>query len=100
MAYWLPDDDQFTSPTVSVDRGKLHFEARYNYESLDTASGWIGYNTRFGDTVSVDFTPMLGIVSGDISGIAPGYHLTIGWRAFELYSEGEYVFDRDNHSDS
>jgi len=100
MAYWLPDDDQFTSPTVSVDRGKLHVEARYNYESLDTFSGWMGYNTSFGDVVSVDFTPMLGIVSGDISGIAPGYHLTVGWRAFEFYSEGEYVFDRDNHSDS
>ena len=100
MAYWLPDDDQFTSPTVSVDRAKLHLEARYNYESLDTASGWIGYNTSFGDTVSVDFTPMVGIVSGDISGIAPGYHLTVGWRAFEFYSEGEYVFDRDNRSDS
>lgn len=100
MAYWLPDDDPFTSPTVSVDRGKLHVEARYNYESLDTFSGWMGYNTRFGDAVSVDFTPMLGIVSGSISGIAPGYHLTVGWRAFEFYSESEYVFDRDNHSDS
>lgn len=100
MAYWLPDDDQFTSPTVSIDRGGLHLEARYNYESLDTTSAWMGYNTSFGDTVSVDFTPMLGIVSGDISGIAPGYHLTVGWRAFEFYSEGEYVFDRDDHSDS
>lgn len=100
MAYWLPDDDQFTSPTVQVDRGKLHIEARYNYESFNTGSGWVGYNTSFGDTVTVDFTAMLGVISGDISGIAPGYHLTVGWRALEFYSEGEYVFDRDSHSNS
>jgi hypothetical protein len=100
MAYWLPDDDQFTSPTVNFDRGKLHLEARYNYESFDTASVWMGYNSSFGDSVSVDFTPMIGLVTGDISGIAPGYHLTVGWRAFEFYSEGEYVFDQDDSSDS
>jgi len=100
MAYWLPDDDQFTSPSVFFDRGKLHLEARYNYESIDTASVWLGYNTRFGDTVSVDFTPMLGLVTGEIDGIAPGYHLTVDWRALEFYSEGEYVFDQDNSSNS
>jgi hypothetical protein len=100
MAYWLPDDDQFTSPTFLVDRGKLHLEARYNYENLNTASGWVGYNTHFGNTLSVEFTPMLGLVSGDTNGIAPGYHLTVDWRSFELYSEGEYVFDRDDSSDS
>jgi len=100
MAYWLPDDDQFTAPTLLVDRGKLHLEARYNYENLDTASVWVGYNAGFGDSLSVDFTPMLGVVSGDTNGIAPGYHLTIGWRSFDFYSEGEYVFDQDDRSDS
>jgi len=98
MVYWLPGDDQFTSPTVFVDRGKLHLEARYNYENLNTASVWMGYNTQYGDTISVDFTPMLGVVSGDTNGIAPGYHLTIGWRSFDFYSEGEYVFDQDDRS--
>ena len=100
MAYWLPDDEQFTSPTVYVDRGNLHFEARYNYENMDTASVWTGYNSSFGDAVSVDFTPMIGLAWGDTNGIAPGYHLTVDWRALEFYSEGEYVFDRDDSSDS
>ena len=100
MAYWLPDDDRFTSPTVLFDHGKLHLEGRYNYESIDTASVWMGYNSSFGETVSVDFTPMIGFVTGNTDGIAPGYHLTVGWRAFEFYSEGEYVFDRDDSSES
>jgi len=100
MAYWLPDDDMFTAPTLLIDRGKLHLEARYNYENLNTASVWLGYNTRFGHNISVNFTPMLGVVSGDTNGIAPGYHLTVDWRAFEFYSEAEYVLDRDDHSDS
>jgi hypothetical protein len=100
LAYWLPDGDRFTAPTVAFDRGKLHLEARYNYENLNTTSGWVGYNSHFGDAISVEFTPMLGFVSGDTNGIAPGYHLTIGWRVFDFYTEGEYVFDRDDHSDS
>lgn len=100
MAYWLPEDDFFTSPTLVADRGKLHLEGRYNYENLNTGSAWAGYNAHFGDAVSVDFTPMLGLVSGDTNGIAPGYHLAIGWRAFDFYTEGEYVFDRDDRSDS
>ena len=28
-------------------------------------------------------------------GVAPGYKGTLGWRALEFYSEGEYVFTSD-----
>ncbi len=100
FAYWPADDDNYRSPSVSVDRDNLHLEGRYNYESLNTASLWLGYNYSFGDTVAVEFTPMIGGVFGDTSGIAPGYHLAMGWQAFDFYSEGEYVFDRDERTDS
>ena len=100
FAYWPSDDDNYRSPSVSADRGRLHLEGRYNYESLNTASLWLGYNSSFGDTVAVEFTPMIGGVFGDTSGIAPGYHLSMGWQAFDFYSEGEYVFDRDERAGS
>jgi len=29
--------------------------------------------------------------------VAPGYHLTLGYKKFELYSEGEYLFDTNSH---
>jgi hypothetical protein len=42
---------------------------------------------------------MFGVVWGDTDGVAPGYELTLGWRGFELYSEGEYVFDFHDSQD-
>ena len=43
---------------------------------------------------------MLGGVFGDTTGIAPGYKGSLSWWKLELYSEGEYVFDTGNSSDS
>jgi hypothetical protein len=99
-AYSPPDSQSYLQPTLRADRGKLHLEARYNYEALNTSSVWIGYNTSFGDELKLDLTPMLGVVFGKTNGLAPGYELTLGWRKFQLYSEGEYVFDKDVSSDS
>ena len=98
--YVVPDDSNYVQPTFTADRGWLHLEARYNYEALDAGSAWIGYNTSGGETVEWEFTPMLGGVFGDTTGIAPGYKGSLGWRGLELYSEGEYVFDTGNSSDS
>ena len=36
--YILPDDDDYVQPTVTADRGRLHFESRYNYEGRDSVS--------------------------------------------------------------
>jgi len=91
--YFFPDD--FISlPVLQADKNKLHLEARYNYEDLETFSGWIGYNFSGGDDVfSYTFTPMLGGVVGSTDGIAPGLEFTITYKNFELYSEMENVFD-------
>jgi hypothetical protein len=43
---------------------------------------------------------MLGGVFGETTGIAPGYAGTLSWWKLELYSEGEYLFDTDNSSQS
>jgi hypothetical protein len=43
---------------------------------------------------------MLGGVFGETSGIAPGYKGSLGWWRLELYSEGEYVIDTGDTSDS
>lgn len=103
MAYtYFTDDGDYVQPTITADRGSLHLEARYNYEDRDTGSVWIGsnFNLRFGEEVTWDVTPMIGGVFGETNGVAPGYHSTLGWRKFELYSEGEYVFDTDDSEDS
>jgi len=98
--YIVPDDRDYVQPTQTADRGWLHLEARYNYEALDTSSLWIGCNLGVGDKLVLEFTPMLGGVFGSTAGIAPGYKGTLSWWKLELNTEGEYLFDTDNSSDS
>jgi hypothetical protein len=98
--YVVPDDTNFVQPTFTADRGWLHLEARYNYEALDTGSAWLGYNFSGGDTLAWEFTPMIGAVFGDTTGVAPGYKGSLSWKKLELYSEGEVVFDTGSSSDS
>jgi len=98
--YIVPDDREYVQPTVKADRDWLHLEARYNYEDQDTTSAWIGYNFSFGDELTLDFTPMIGGVLGRTEGVAPGYEFTLAWRGIELYSEGEFLIDTEDSSDS
>jgi hypothetical protein len=101
--YVVDGDRDYVQPTITADHDWLHLEARYNYEALDTASVWIGYNfsgTAGGEKLAWEFTPMLGGVFGDTDGIAPGYKGSLSWWKLELYSEGEYVIDAHDSSDS
>jgi hypothetical protein len=98
--YLVPDSREYVQPTFTADRGWLHLEVRYNYEDLETGSAWVGYNFSAGDKLTLEFTPMLGGVFGNTTGIAPGYIGTLGWWKLELYTEGEYVIDTGNSSDS
>ena len=91
--YIVPNDQEYVQPTVIADRGWLHLEARYNYENLETGSAWVGYNFSGGEKLEWEFTPMLGGVFGNTTGIAPGYRLSLTYWKFELSSEGEFVFD-------
>lgn len=98
--YIVPEDRDYVQPTVTAEYGRLHLEARYNYESLDTASAWIGWRFSGGDKLALEITPMMGGVFGDTKGIAPGYKGSLSWRKLELYSESEYLFDLGASSDS
>jgi hypothetical protein len=98
--YIVPNSHEYVQPTITADRGWLHLEARYNYEDQETGSVWLGYNFSFGDKLTVELTPMLGGVFGNTTGIAPGYKASISYWKLNLYTEGEYVFDVGNTSDS
>ncbi len=91
--YLVPASRDYVQPTITADRSWLHLEARYNYENLETGSAWVGRNFGGGEKLAWEFTPMLGGVFGDTTGIAPGYKGSLSWWKLELYSEGEYVCD-------
>lgn len=91
--YIVPDEESYAQPTFMGDRGKLHVEARYNYEALRTGSLWVGYNWSVGKKVALEATPMIGGVLGNVNGVAPGLKFTVTRKKVELYSENEYVVD-------
>ena len=96
--YFVPDDSNYANPNFTADRGWLHLEARYNYEAQKTGSLWLGRNFSFGDKLTLEVTPMVGGVFGDLNGIAPGYNLSLSYWKVELSSQSEYVFDLEHRS--
>lgn len=90
--YFIPNDF-LVMPVVSYDKGRLHLEARYNYEDLKTASFWAGYNFELGNKLKLEATPMLGLAFGQTDGIAPGIEFTLSYSKFYLYHETEYLFN-------
>ena len=100
FGYLVPDDQSYGSPTFTADHQWLHLEARYNYENQQTGSLWAGYNFSVGHRVTLEVTPMFGVVFGKTTGVAPGYNLALGYRKIELISQGEYVVDTGDTSNS
>lgn len=92
-AYFVPDVDAFGVGVATADRGPLHLEARWQYEAADTVSVWAGASFGGGAALEWTLTPLLGLVLGDLDGVAPGYKGSLRWKALQLWSEGEYVFD-------
>lgn len=99
-AYFPPEDDAYLQPTVTADHDWLHLEARHNYEALESASLWVGYNFSVGEKVTFEGTALMGGVFGATVGVAPGYKAALSWTKLALYSEGEYLFDTNDSADS
>jgi hypothetical protein len=98
--YDVPNGQSFASPTFTADNHALHLEARYNYESLQTGSLWVGYNLSVGKKLILEATPMVGGVFGKINGIAPGLELTATYKKVQLYSANEYIFGTNTKASS
>jgi hypothetical protein len=96
--YLVQNGRDYVNPNLVADHGWLHLEARYNYEAIKTGSLWLGYNFSFGKKLAFEATPMFGGVFGDITGIAPGYTVSISYEPIEFFTQGEYFFDAGNRS--
>lgn len=94
-----PGSEDRLTPILYADRGPLHLELRYNYEDLETAAFFAGWNFERGEELTTSITPMLGLVAGDTDGIAPGLELDLGWRRLAWYAEMEYLFDFEDRDD-
>jgi len=91
--YVVPHSRDYVNPNFTADRAWLHLEGRYNDEAWETGSLWVGYNFSTGERLVFEITPMLGGVFGNLTGVAPGWNLSLSYKRFMLSSQSEYVFD-------
>ena len=97
--YAMRDQSDFGVGVAALNRGPLHIEARYNYESRDAGSAFAGWNFSGGDTVTFQVTPIIGALFGAERGVVPGFEASVGFGPLDLYVEAEYVAFRDHHED-
>ena len=93
LYYVLPDDRNYVQPMFTARGGRLHVEARYNYEDLHTTSIFGGWAFGGGSEFTWEAIPMLGAVVGQTDGLAPACSVTLAWKELSVYSENEYVVD-------
>ncbi len=92
--------ENYTSAIATADRGPLHFEARYNYESIGARSAFVGWTFSGGESVTWELTPLLGGAWGTTRAFVPGLEATLTWGALDLYVEAEYVVYGNAHADN
>ena len=94
--YSFPHEEDVFTPILYLDYNALHFELRYNYEDRKTASFFGGYRFETGGKVELGITPIVGFVTGNTKGVAPGLEIDIVFNKFDFYSESEWLFDLDD----
>jgi len=92
--------DNYTSAIAAADRGALHLEARYNYESVGARSAFVGWTFAGGETVTWELTPLLGGAWGTTRAFVPGFEASLAWGRVDFYVEAEYVRDSTDRDDS
>ncbi len=92
--------ENYTSGIGAADRGPLHLEARYNYESIGARSAFVGWTFSGGDAITWEVTPLLGGAWGSVHAFVPAVEASLSWRQFDFYVEAEAVRDNHEHSDS
>jgi hypothetical protein len=92
--------DNYTSAIAVADRGPLHLEARYNYESVGARSAFVGWTFSGGESITWELTPLLGGAWGSTQAFVPALEASVAWKKFDFYIEAEYVSDSHQHSDS
>jgi hypothetical protein len=98
--YVVRNEREYVNPTFTADREWLHVEGRYNYEAINTGSVWLGWNFSAGEKLVLEVTPMVGGVFGNLTGIAPGYSLSLTYKQVEFFTQGEYFFDAANREEN
>jgi len=91
--YAMRDQPDFSMGVATLERGRLHLEARYNYEGRDAASAFAGWKLEGGDEVRWQVTPIAGVLFNKARGAALGFEAAVSAGRFDAYVEAEGVRD-------
>ena len=100
LHYAMRDEPDFHVGVASLERGRLRFEARYNYEARDAGSVFVGWKFAGGEQLTWQITPIAGVLFGSTKALIPGLEASVAWRTLDAYVEAEYVSDLEHHADS
>jgi hypothetical protein len=92
--------ENYTSAIAVADRGPMHLEARYNYESVGARSAFVGWTFSGGEAITWELTPLLGGAWGSAQAFVPGLEASAAWKRLDFYVEGEYVHDSSERASS
>jgi len=92
--------ENYTSAIAVGDRGPLHLEARYNYESVGARSAFVGWTFSGGEAITWELTPLLGGAWGTTQAFVPALEASVAWKQVDIYIEAEYVRDSHQRTDS
>jgi hypothetical protein len=99
--YALPHEPDFTVGVGAINWNALRLEARYNYEAPDTGSLFAGWKFKGGgEELSWEVTPIIGTLVGQGGTVIPGAEISVAYKSFDIYTEAEYVADRNNHDEN
>jgi hypothetical protein len=92
--------ENFTSAIAVADRGALHLEGRYNYESIGARSAFVGWTFSGGSEMTWELTPLVGGAWGTTEAFVPGLEASVAWKRLDFYIESEYVRPRADQESS
>lgn len=96
-----PGNEYVWMPVVHY-KGRKNFyaEARYNYEDVNTASIYAGYNFKGGKKMEFTVTPMTGVVFGKYSGVSTAVNTEIDYKGFNFCSQLQYTTNTKNNMEN
>jgi len=92
--------ENYTSAIAVANRGPLHLEARYNYESVGARSAFVGWTFSGGEAITWEIAPLLGGAWGTTQAFVPALEASVAWKRLDFYVEAEYVRDTHQRTDS
>lgn len=75
-----------------------YVEGRYNYEAAKTLSLIAGKTFEYESTIAYSVTPMAGVVTGKLNGVALAANTSMEYRKFIFSLQSQYTFSIDDRA--